>query len=110
MHPLSQNLSVNVCRCSRCRCCCFCTLAARVLTCTYVGLLCGLLAYNANFFSFEGLVSRTNFIFGSMMLMMLLPYVSISLYTSDKQIYLADASAKCYRPSAYYLAKVGWGW
>lgn len=38
--------------------------------------------------------------------LLLLPYVYMSLYTSDKQYYMADLSAKLYSPSAYYVAKV----
>lgn len=37
---------------------------------------------------------------------LLLPYVVMSLYTADRRFYLADVSAKLYRPSAYYAAKV----
>lgn len=37
---------------------------------------------------------------------LLLPYVYMSLYTADKQYYTADLSAKLYSPSAYYAAKV----
>lgn len=35
-----------------------------------------------------------------------MPYVGISLYTSDKQMFIGDASARRYRTSAYYAAKV----
>jgi hypothetical protein len=37
---------------------------------------------------------------------LLMPYISISLYTADKKFVLADASSKLYRPLAYYMAKV----
>jgi hypothetical protein len=77
-----------------------------VLTFTYVALLAGILAYNANLSSLTGLQSQGNYIYGGVMMSMLLPYISISLYTNDKRIYLADASAKRYSPSAYYAAKV----
>lgn len=40
------------------------------------------------------------------LIMLLMPYVGISLYTADKTMYIADASAKRYRASAYYIAKV----
>ena len=40
---------------------------------------------------------------------LLMPYISISLYTADKKFVLADASSRLYRPLAYYLAKVGGG-
>lgn len=79
----------------------------RVLTTTYIGLVAGLLAYKADFNSISGLQSKSNYMFGSMLFVLLLPYVNISLYTSDKKIYLADVSAKRYRASAYYTAKVG---
>lgn len=78
-----------------------------MLTFTYAALLGGILAYGADFDSIQGLQSQVNFLYGAMMLVLLLPYVSISLYTNDKRIYLADASAKRYCPSAYYCAKVG---
>lgn len=73
-----------------------------------MALACGLLAYDADFASAQGLQSRSNYLFGSVLIMLMLPYISISLYTNDKTIYLADVSAKSYRPSAYYLAKVRW--
>ena len=35
-----------------------------------------------------------------------MPYISMGLYTADKKFYIADASAKLYRPLPYYVAKV----
>lgn len=81
-------------------------MTCRVLTFAYVAMLAGILACDANFHSIQGLQSLGNYIFGAVMMMMLLPYISISLYTNDKRLYLADVSAKRYTPSAYYLAKV----
>lgn len=78
-------------------------LGRRVLT--YVAVLAGILAYNADFSSITGLQTQDNYIYG-MMMVMLLPYISISLYTNDKRLHLADASAKRYTPSSYYAAKV----
>jgi hypothetical protein len=37
---------------------------------------------------------------------LLMPYISMGLYTADKRFVVADASSKLYRPLAYYLAKV----
>jgi len=72
-----------------------------------VALLFGLFGYNSNLSSVEGLQSLGNYIYAALQVVMLLPYISTSLYTNDKKHYLADASSKLYRPSAYYIAKVG---
>lgn len=80
--------------------------ALRVLTFTYVALLFGLMGYRIVFQGAEGLRSRNNILFLTNVVTMLFPYICISLYTADKRIYLADTSAKRYRPSAYYAAKV----
>lgn len=77
-----------------------------MLTFAYVAVLTGILAYDANFHSILGLQSLGNYIYGALMMMMMMPYISISLYTNDKRLYLADVSAKRYTPSAYYMAKV----
>lgn len=77
-----------------------------MLTNTFVALLYALFAYHTDFSSMLGMQSMAAYLFTSIIVALLLPYVSISLYTSDKRIYLADASAKLYRPSAYYAAKV----
>lgn len=83
-----------------------CALTCRVLTFTYVALLFGLMGYGIPFEGVEGFRSRNNILFVTNLNTMLFPYISISLFTSDKRIYLADASAKRYRPGAYYVAKV----
>lgn len=77
-----------------------------MLTSTYVALMFALFAYQSDFSSLLGMQSVSAYLFSSIMVALLLPYVSISLYTNDKRIYLADASAHLYRPSAYYVAKV----
>lgn len=53
----------------------------------------------------RSLRARLNVLFVEPVILLLLPYVYMSLYTSDKQYYIADSSAKLYHPSAYYLAK-----
>jgi hypothetical protein len=47
-----------------------------------------------------------NLLFSSLSFFMLMPFISMSLFTADRQFYLADISAKLYHPSAYYVAKV----
>lgn len=80
--------------------------SCRVLTFAYVGLLFGLMAYDISYEGVDGFRSRTNLLFAAVQFMTLLPYISTSLYTNDKRIYLADASAKRYHPAAYYCSKV----
>jgi hypothetical protein len=78
-----------------------------MLTATCVALIYSLFAYHSDFSSPLGMQSAAGYLYAALSMELLLPYISISLYTSDKRIYLADASAKLYRPSAYYVAKVG---
>lgn len=84
-----------------------CFLQHRCLTFTWVGIAIGLLYYSTqptpNLLSLR---SRSNLMFACLWFMMLMPYVSMSLYTSDKEFYAADMSGRhLYRPSAYYAAK-----
>lgn len=64
----------------------------------------GLIYYNLPN-TVDSLRSRLNVLFVEPVILLLLPYVYMSLYTADKQYYIADSSAKLYHPSAYYLAK-----
>lgn len=77
-----------------------------MLTSTYVALMFALFAYKSDLDSLLGMQSMSAYIFAAVFVAVLLPNVSISLYTNDKNIYLSDASAHLYRPSAYYMAKV----
>jgi hypothetical protein len=81
-------------------------LLCRVLTCTYLGLVYGIVFYNTPTDTLTGLRNRMSICFLIPMLAALLPYVSISMFTNDKKVYLADSSAKLYRPWAYYTSKV----
>jgi hypothetical protein len=67
----------------------------------------GLVFYGTPTDTLTGMRSRMTICFIVPMLACLLPYVCISLYVNDKKIHLADASAKLYRPWAYYASKVG---
>lgn len=81
--------------------------ACRIFTFTYVALLFGLMGYNVELQGLDGFNSINNMLFTTVLIMLLMPYVGISLYTADKTMYIADASARRYRASAYYVAKVG---
>jgi len=80
-------------------------VAGRTLTFCWVGILEGLLFFNLPNDG-NSLRTRLNTLFCILSFVILMPYISMGLYTADKKFYLADASAKLYRPSAYYLAKV----
>ncbi|KAF8066171.1 abcG22 [Scenedesmus sp. PABB004] len=80
-------------------------VAARALTFTWVAILIGLLYYGMPPDA-SSLRARLNLCYVSLSFVVLMPYISMGLYTSDKKFYLADASAKLYRPAAYYAAKV----
>jgi hypothetical protein len=75
-----------------------------------MALLFGLMAYNISPTGLDHFNTANNMLFTAMLIMLLVPYVSISLYTADKTMYIADASARCYRTSAYYVAKVCLCW
>ncbi|GMH36516.1 hypothetical protein BSKO_04384 [Bryopsis sp. KO-2023] len=78
-------------------------VAGRMLTFTYVGAFIGIVFYNLP----EGISSvqtKLNIIFNSTSFFMFIPYVSMSLFTSDRQFYSADVTAKIYGTSAYYMA------
>jgi hypothetical protein len=75
-----------------------------------VAILIGLLYYGMPTDG-SSLRSRLNLCYVGLSFVVLMPYISMGLYTSDKKFYLADASAKLYRPVAYYMAKVRrWAW
>lgn len=80
-------------------------VAGRTMTFAWVAILMGLLYYGmaADATSIRG---RLNMTFNILSFFCLMPYVSMSLYSADKKFYIADASAKLYRPHAYYAAKV----
>lgn len=79
----------------------------RIFTFTYVALLFGIMGYNVELSGLDGFNSINNMLFTTVLIMLLMPYVGISLYTADKTMYIADAGARRYRASAYYVAKVG---
>lgn len=74
-----------------------------------MALLFGIMGYNVELTGLDGFNSINNMLFTTVLIMLLMPYVGISLYTADKTMYIADASARRYRASAYYVAKVGSG-
>jgi hypothetical protein len=79
-------------------------VAGRMLIFCWLGIFIGLIFYDMAP-TIDGLRSRLNVLFVQPVIFLLLPYVYMSLFAADKQYFIADVSAKLYRPSAYYLAK-----
>jgi ABC-type multidrug transport system permease subunit len=79
-------------------------VAGRMLVFCYVGLFMGLIYYDMGT-GMEALRARLNVLYAEILVVILLPYVYMSLFTADKQFYIADVNAGLYKPSAYYLAK-----
>ncbi len=83
-------------------------VAGRTLTFAWVAFTAGIFYYGLPVAG-SGPRLRFNMLLNIIAFYCLIPYVSMSLYTADKKVYLADISAKLFSTSAYYLAKVG-GW
>lgn len=78
--PASLSPALSLCLCL---CCC------RIFTFTYVALLFGLMGYNVELEGLDGFNSINNMLFTTVLIMLLMPYVGISLYTADKTMYIA---------------------
>ena len=82
---------------------CAADVAGRMLAFTYVGLFIGIIFY-ALADGAESILTRLSVLFNSSAFYMFIPYISMSLFTSDRQFYSVDIQAKLYRPSAYYCS------
>eukprot|EP00803_Ostreobium_quekettii_P007966 evm.model.scf_884EXC.7 EVM.evm.TU.scf_884EXC.7 scf_884EXC:39023-46896(-) len=80
-------------------------VAGRMLTFTYIAVFIGLIFYDRPD-DVSSLLTRLNIIYNSTAFFMFIPYVSMSLFTSDRAFYSADITAQLYHPSAYYVANV----
>lgn len=63
-------------------------VAGRVLTFTWVGILTGVLFYDLPGDA-TSVQRRLNLVFSNLAFLVLMPYISMSLYTADKKFYLA---------------------
>ena len=91
----------------------------RTLTFAWVALFVGLVYYNlpegqdpgtavegSGTTAAQAVQLRLNTLFSNAAFFMLMPYVSMSLYTADRRYYLSEVSARLYNPGSYYIAKV----
>jgi len=79
-------------------------VAGRCLIFTWLAVFIGLIFYNLPTTA-DSLRARLNVIHVAPVIMLLMPFVYMSLFTADKEYFIQDVSAKLYRPSAYYVAK-----
>ncbi|KAJ9517699.1 hypothetical protein QJQ45_003993 [Haematococcus lacustris] len=54
----------------------------------------------------EGLRNRLNLLAWNTLFYLLIPFINMGLYTSDRRYFLADMASGLYKPSLYYMAKV----
>ncbi|MEW5309515.1 MAG: hypothetical protein WDW38_001400 [Sanguina aurantia] len=80
-------------------------VAGRTLLYVWVAMVIGIIYYNLDH-SFEALRSRADLLWIQSSVMLLVPYVYMSIFAGDKQFYMADIGNKLYSVSAYYTAKV----
>lgn len=64
-----------------------------MLTFSWVAVLVGVMFYSLDN-TLASAQPRLNLIFANMCFFILMPYITMSLYTADKQFYLADSSSR----------------
>jgi len=80
-------------------------IGGRMMTFTYVALLSGLVAYNTSGGA-DSIMQRISSCYAVLSFYLLMPFVFMSLFTSDKRFFAADTTARLYHPFQYYMAKV----
>ncbi|KAL6748511.1 ABC-2 type transporter-domain-containing protein [Haematococcus lacustris] len=80
-------------------------MAGRLVLCSWTALIVGL-AYHHLPTSPDGVRLRVGLHALNTCFFMLIPYVYMGLYTSDRRFFLADMASGLYKPSLYYMAKV----
>ncbi|KAL6748515.1 ABC-2 type transporter-domain-containing protein, partial [Haematococcus lacustris] len=80
-------------------------VAGRLITFSWLAVLIGLVFFNLGT-SPEGLRNRLNLLAWNTLFYLLIPFINMGLYTSDRRFFLADMASGLYKPSLYYMAKV----
>ncbi|GMH40070.1 hypothetical protein BSKO_07974 [Bryopsis sp. KO-2023] len=79
-------------------------VSGRMLTATWIATFIGAIFYDLPKDA-SGMLTRFQVLFLVMIILILFPYLSVALVTSDRQFFLADMSARLYSPSTYYFCK-----
>ena len=80
-------------------------VAGRTLTFAWVAAMVGLIYYNMPADA-SSMRSRINLLYSGLCFFLLMPFISMSLYSADKRFYVGDTAARLYKPLPYHLAKV----
>ncbi|KAJ9519029.1 hypothetical protein QJQ45_026291, partial [Haematococcus lacustris] len=81
------------------------SMRGRLITFSWLAVLIGLVFFNLGT-SPEGLRNRLNLLAWNTLFYLLIPFINMGLYTSDRRFFLADMASGLYKPSLYYMAKV----
>ncbi|KAG1665475.1 hypothetical protein FOA52_007607 [Chlamydomonas sp. UWO 241] len=81
-------------------------VAGRTIIFTWVGIVIGLVFWSDGGSEVQAIRTNTYALFAEVTAFVLLPFVYIGMYTSDKKYFVADSAAGLYHASAYYAAKV----
>eukprot|EP00775_Hariotina_reticulata_P011714 gene11714-11859_t len=80
-------------------------VGGRLMTFTYVAFLSGLVTWNTSGLA-EGMFDRLGVAYAVLSFYLLMPFVFMSIFTSDKRFFAADTAARLYHPLQYFLAKI----
>lgn len=80
-------------------------VGGRMLVFTYLGLLWGLVCFDLPGDA-SGIYARTMVAYVTVAFYLLMPYVSMSLFSADKGLFAEDVAGRLYHPLQYYAAKL----
>lgn len=80
-------------------------VGGRMMTFTYVSAISGICAWSLPGGA-ESMFQRMSVSYAVLTFYFLMPFVFMSIFTSDKRFFAADTAARLYHPAQYYLSKV----
>ncbi|KAF6257910.1 hypothetical protein COO60DRAFT_1701618 [Scenedesmus sp. NREL 46B-D3] len=80
-------------------------VGGRMLVFTYLGLLWGLVCFDLPADA-AGIYARSMVAYVTVALYLLMPYISMSLFSADKGLFAEDMAGRLYHPLQYYAAKL----
>eukprot|EP00878_Enallax_costatus_P012559 GHUV01013117.1.p1 GENE.GHUV01013117.1~~GHUV01013117.1.p1 ORF type:complete len:585 (+),score=193.17 GHUV01013117.1:274-2028(+) len=80
-------------------------VGGRMMTFTYVALVSGIVSWNLPGEA-SSMFNRMSVCYAVLTFYFLMPFVFMSIFTSDKRFFAADTTARLYHPAQYYLSKV----
>ncbi|KAF6258116.1 hypothetical protein COO60DRAFT_1520342 [Scenedesmus sp. NREL 46B-D3] len=80
-------------------------VGGRMMTFTYVSAISGICSWSLTGGA-ESMFQRLSVCYAVLTFYFLMPFVFMSIFTSDKRFFAADTAARLYHPLQYYLSKV----